>query len=429
MEGISHMLCDLSEDMPFWQRQLEAHPRNDFLKQIFEQVYITIFQFLTKVLNIWTSSKLKRALQSFDNSIKGIIEEKKNRLRDLSQRMERECVLESVQAMKEFQENQSKATESVQGQLNIITRCMSQTLLRDCAADRLTMKQCYEIARITSTKDTSSGSDTEDPTLTKGPEPHYRHVIKESVSHLDSSDARKLWDRLLEESHHLVMHPQTFQQFRRWMSSPASETLWIYGESPNPSMSSNARVAGYVANITAASGTGAAVLGHSCPSRKTFRVTKRGLQAAFMDLLCSLIVQLVELLPDEFNTPKDMNNVRFSALDRSITSASASISLVHDLLMVQQRHVVCIIIDGLESLSFDIEIEEQTAKLAKILSLPHTSFSMGQEKVVKTLFTTNQFCRGLRFLRPNDRFEVPQTKGKAMEFGDVDHFTRLKSSS
>ena len=445
MEVIADFLFDALEDISSWQRQVKDYPRDSSLKRILEEVYVVMFQFFIEALT-WLESQFNRFVKSLDGSFSESVRQRKSKLDSLNEKMNREIGLESSRELKAMRREQAHNHENLHQNISFIDNKIDavkatlddvvdffmarqgQEMLRSSAKDELTfshsrrLMEYAEAEGISGTTKPSNGESRNNPQLLRAKD------IQTHISQLSSKSGLNRWDQLLHRSQRVTIHEQTSQNFQSWMASPSSETQWIYGENPDPSLSSNSEVAGYIANITIASGAEASVIGYAYPSRKVIDCSAQGLQAAFMDLLISLATQLTELIPDEAINSLSTTKGQLSALDHSFASAPAFTDLIRELLQLQQQRVTCVIIDGLDNVSFNAAVDSQMAKLAEVLGLRPKNIVMGEGNVVKTLFTTNGYCRGLSYLRPGSRFEIPPLREKALYFGDAYHSSRQRPS-
>ena len=448
MQGISSILDSLSDDMPYWQRLIELYPDNSFLKIILEQVYVEIFRFFIDVLNKWTRSSVKRFFGSFNSALKERNEARTKELERLRDKMDREAGLNMMQTQRDIKESievntlsfkqgqeglewtireksvdieteltymrkDIKKVHDVGAQLYQVLLQMGQNgqdFLRDSAKSSLSAK---DARRSPGHSPRGSPSYTDIQDLVSESEDLSKEDVRCYLESLASSTYQDNWLRLREESRRLCIHEITLQKLRSWMTSVSSDMLWVSGESPEPTVSSNPRVAGYIANLLGASGLQASVVGYSCPFRRDIDFSSTGIQVAFMDVIKSLTLQLVNSLPENDVT---LTSDRLTNIDDSFQTADTWIDILETFVQKQPNQWVFVIIDGLDNFSFEPEVERKMSKLAEKLSPQHAT---EHKKIVKVLFTTRLFCRGLSRLRPQQKFAIPAGRGRALEFGDV----------
>lgn len=120
----------------------------------------------------------------------------------------------------------------------------------------------------------------------------------------------------------------------------------------------------------------------SSPAGLTFQ------EAGLVSLLYSLTAQLINLLPETFQTELRFDEEDFTKLDGSITSVEYALEMIRKLLTLTPSTIVCVI-DGLQ----DFETKETTRRhIEKLLDI---LTDQGSKTVVKALFTTGGMSRAL----------------------------------
>ncbi|KAH0541794.1 hypothetical protein FGG08_003749 [Glutinoglossum americanum] len=178
--------------------------------------------------------------------------------------------------------------------------------------------------------------------------------------------------------------PEVVYRLRRWWGAGASGLLWVQGPD---SAGGPASLAGDVAAVARRCGVPGAT--HVC-RRVGSDGEVFGHAGLFVDLLCSLVHQLVQGVAAGFSSDLDFGPARFARLDRrSPGSIPAALLLVRDLLSLQTGRQL-VVLDGMQWLDYsnDATLERQLEEFLRILKAAAPDNS-NPSPLIKTLITTS----------------------------------------
>lgn len=177
----------------------------------------------------------------------------------------------------------------------------------------------------------------------------------------------------------MPFEPEAISRITDWSKGAAVPMLWIDGpvmdceEEHNPLT----MLAAQLIELTAASRLH--VISYFCELSRTVQAAERETQAT-VALIYSLIRQLIELLPPEFQAPVDFSEARFRHLDGTLKACGEAMRMFQDLLDLVPAATVFCFIDGLHLMD-DQRVEEP-------LQLFLRQLRCGNGKV-RVLFTTS----------------------------------------
>jgi len=214
---------------------------------------------------------------------------------------------------------------------------------------------------------------------------------------------------LIEQAQDFSIHVEIFERGRQWKESAASQILWIQGPSNAPTPSRCTLMgACMVANVQRAK---MATISVFCEPSKDHLV----------EVVCTLIKQLVQILPDTFYSRLDFSCTRFDLPCKTKSSGEQAISLLKDLLTVAPKTLL-IVIDGLQLL----DTAANHSNLKTLIGVLHQACNRaeaGNARVVKVLFTTDGFTDTLAALTEDDKINVmdfPFEEGSAVNANMVE---------
>jgi len=121
-------------------------------------------------------------------------------------------------------------------------------------------------------------------------------------------------------------------------------------------------------------------------------------------MACTLITQLVQILPNNFCSQADFSSARFGLLDKTVSTAGPANSLLKDLLTVapQAFHMM---IDGLQLLDTAAN-RSNPETLIGVLHQAYNRAEAGSPRIVRLLFTTDGFMDALAALNEDEKLDV-----------------------
>lgn len=398
MEKISDTFSELSEDISIWKRQLEVHRDNQHMKKIAAQFYTNVFQFFLDIMNGWMKTpSWKRTFKSFNEGfLQKCIQSKRDKLEILKERFALEGALESEKVVSSLPEN----VEAIKQEMEQL-RAMMQIIT--CEQERFHVGREAQtmLHTIAQTRMISGSGDTTD-LVKRQASPHLRKMqtrmgnfqrdsIKRSINDLTLRDTEERWHFLVESCYDLQLQISVFQKIQQWTYKPSSSSLWICGDYGVPPPSRTSLTGAYVSLV--AERIGVPTVTYTCPSRIVLGRGVENMESAVVELLVSVIFQLVNMLPDEFSTELDFSETRCRSLEASFVSIADLISFMEDLIVLCPEVFICVI-NGLENISVS-ETEPAIRDLVEVISRPTPQYVAGGTKTIKTLFTTNGYCESL----------------------------------
>ncbi|KAL1847380.1 hypothetical protein Daus18300_013965 [Diaporthe australafricana] len=183
--------------------------------------------------------------------------------------------------------------------------------------------------------------------------PDQLDVLAQSGLHLESLHQVRL---RANDSAPMPFNPEVISRITDWSKGQAVPLLWIdgpamdYEEERNPLT----MLAAQLIDLTARSRLH--VISYFCELSRIVDVAERETQAT-VAMIYSLIRQLIELLPPEFEASADLSEARFRHLDGTLKSCGEAMLIFQDLLDVVPAATVFCIIDGLHLMD-DARVEQ-----------------------------------------------------------------------
>lgn len=212
------------------------------------------------------------------------------------------------------------------------------------------------------------------------------------VTELASSDEIALNSRHMEDffsrdrvrlhandSAPMPFEPEAISKITDWSKGQAVPMLWIDGpvmdcdEEQNPLTMLAAQLIDLIARSRLH------VISYFCELSRSVKAAEREMQATIA-LVYSLIRQLVELLPPEFEASADFSEARFRRLDGTFESCGDATQMFKDLLDAVPVATVYCVIDGLQLMDIRRAEESLRAFLRQI---------RGADGKLRVLFTTS----------------------------------------
>ncbi|KAJ0123668.1 hypothetical protein J7T55_012135 [Diaporthe amygdali] len=238
----------------------------------------------------------------------------------------------------------------------------------------------------------------------------------DQVTEVSSSDDVALNSRHLEDyfsrdrvrlhandSAPMPFEPETISRVTDWSNGEAVPMLWIDGpvmdceEERNPLPMLTAQLI----ELTARSHLH--VISYFCELSRSVEAAEREAQAT-VSLVYSLIRQLIELLPPEFEAPVDFSEARFRRLDGTLKSCDESMQMFEDLLNLVPAATVFCFIDGLhlvddkrveESLQLFLrQLRRDNGKLRVLFTTSGRSACLAKELKVEETLMIDSYRKG-----------------------------------
>jgi hypothetical protein len=228
--------------------------------------------------------------------------------------------------------------------------------------------------------------------------------IRENGCQLQTFRQIGIVEGLIDQAAELSLNTELFSRIQSWATSSDTQTIWIQGYSQTAIPSRNTLTGAYIVSI--AHNAKIPVIAYFCQhpmeTRRSPYVSKtnqRDAVARSIHMVCSLISQLLELLPAGIiESEIDLGHERFASIFSTSESLPIAISLLRDSISIGPQLLFCII-DGLQW----VEQEKQDALRPLVNML---KWEPRDNRVLKVLYSTDGFVDVLRDLESADRLDV-----------------------
>lgn len=417
-EGVSNALDDLSDDIKYWRETLEVYKDHMMMGTYVAKLYVVVFQFLVSIMTRWSKSSGTRFLRSFDcNFFKDEIDAKKDRIRELERKFERQGMLEMQRHIQNAPTKDEIAAIVTDSQARFQSEWIlkAEQLKRDLGR---TVKNGLEegfLSLLWQQRDEYrlSASPTvprlqEASTIADAQGLTERTYLKEQVvlaacRRLQQNAQQEHVPEFVAQSQELSVHIEIFMRIQQWNAAKEPQILWIQGpfQAPTPSRYTNLSM--YV--LATAQRASIPAISYFCDT-----------DTDMVKMVYSLILQLIELIPDDFHSDLDFTSARFDILDGTNESIFEAINLLEDLFSVGP-YLVFVIVDGLQRLDTATNAESMD-KLVKALSSAGRDTGQGSSRMAKILLTTDGMVEALLSLRMDEKLDVLDFTGE--EDGSVE---------
>lgn len=409
-EGVSNALDDLSDDIRYWRQTLDVYEDNALMGEYVAKLYVVVFNFLAGIMTKWAKSSVARFLRSFDsNFFIDQVEEKKTKIRDLEHRLERQGSLAMKSSVKEAptKEDIAKIVSASQAKFHVEFLLQAEHLKRELGytlknalqedflntlwaqRDELLLNPDSPSARPREAAPMSAASD------------HVEHIyLKKKVqlsAHrlLQQDTTQQHVVTMFAQSQHLDLHHEIFDKVRQWSAAEKSQALWINGPFQATTPSRYTLLSTYV--LATAQRASISAISYFCEP-----------DADLVKMLYSLILQLVELIPNDFQSALDFSTARFEVLDGTISTLGEAVDLLKDLLLVGP-YLVFVLIDGLQML----DNPSNSGPLTDFVEGLHSSAMLETSpRMLKILFTTDGFVEALTLFKAGERLDALDFTGE-----------------
>ncbi|ETI28431.1 hypothetical protein G647_00880 [Cladophialophora carrionii CBS 160.54] len=398
-EGVADGIKQLSDDLVFWNKQLSVHGDNHAMQGYIKDLYVVIFEFLTDVFVEWSSSGWQRFVNSFNkNSFDRLLSSKRAQMDAIAARLDREANLETQRRIRTMCDDQRKLTQynkDHMAELKALAldlgsksqRFLEGLDLRPIAhvgVQQLSQPVTHVLA-IEDVPDT--GSDAEDLPPTDS---HTQEDLKKAIA--TCKNVAKLQDDelggILYDTSRVLVDAGVANRLQSWTKSDEADRLWIQGPRDTTRPSQNTLTA--ISLVALAKRHKIPLISYFC----TIADDRHGaalLTDSLADMVSSLILQMVALLPSQFTTGLDLSPVRLGLVDKERGSISEKLDLLRDLRSLLPELVFCII-DGLQVLE-DRSDRAHTRHLQQVIYCLCTfdGDHEGGKTMTKVCFTTDGY--------------------------------------
>ncbi|KAL9607264.1 MAG: hypothetical protein Q9167_007806 [Letrouitia subvulpina] len=405
-ESISDALDEVSDDIAYWNEMLKAKGDYIRIENYISRLYTGVFEFFTTIMIKWSSKgSIGRSFRSFDAGfLQDEIEKKRHKIRDLNDKLRRqsdiamhhktECLVQWSQLQTEAQAKfEVQLTNVLVSQKELHLGMTSMTgLFEECRSYILKAQSLAE-ASMTSRRLLNCDKDQLMPSTC-----YTAFEIQSCVlDRLESYAVPQDISPLIENAKFLSIHIEICIRLKHWNESPSPQLLWVQGPFGETRPSRYTLLSSYV--IMTAQKAESPVLYYFCNSEMNV-----------IDLVYSLMAQLIKILPGDRRSEKGVSVGRFDSLDQTVDSVDLALDLLSDLLTIGPP-LLFIVIDGLQILE---KSDSDVRQLQKLLKIVRHTFKEDSEQdcLVKTLFTTDGFPETLTETDVDERIN-------AVEIGEV----------
>ena len=232
---------------------------------------------------------------------------------------------------------------------------------------------------------TDSGRREEAPGCTK----YTPEMLKEKAAKVKSLLIPVLPDPIPDKIGGITADLEIVHQLRLWWTTGSSDLLWIHSL-PRDIQTGTSSLA--IDVVAIAQEANFPVLWYVCK-----RLDPSGTEIQqidlFADLVYSLIHQMLQSIPNSFCSELDLSISRFDLLEKSPLSITEAISILDDLLQINDeasaKDIVLVVLDGLQLLDYscDSSLELHIREFLSILQGDSSKLSV---PIIKSLVTTEE---------------------------------------
>lgn len=348
-EGVADTLDDLSQDIDFWNRQVEEHGYTSSLRRYIQELYVVVFEFFTEIFNKWSKSGWKRFLTSFDESaFNKLFTARKDRLTVIEQQMQRQVDFEFRRntrlKLNRLVQNYEEISTSLPDQLHKQRLVLGEYLQQFLEQQQSFRLEKSQQALVTSTIEESTGktpdlsasdgSELPSPDLEVRPRPrvHFRYSrseIQAELTHFTTQWMNQV-EHLIQaakQASSLQIDKEVHYRVETWLRGFSSTNLWIQGPHDVSRPGQNTMTA---VSLTALART------HNIPCVIYFctladqRALAESKTAFLRTFIVSIITQLVQLMPEKGYSNVDLSPARFAALTQDTLNVGEALQLMRD---------------------------------------------------------------------------------------------------
>ncbi|CVL07342.1 hypothetical protein FPRO06_12339 [Fusarium proliferatum] len=451
-EGVADTLDDLCHDIDFWNRQMMEHGNIPSLRQYIQELYVIVFEFFTDLFNKWSKSGWKRFLTSFDDgAFNRLFTSKKERMLVIERRMERHVNLDfrhrTTESLETVIQSQKELLYRLPNQLNEQRLFLGESLQQLLEQQKIFILDRPQPTLITKmiegtvqgrsdvAVDDKIRPHTPELEAPLGSQAHYRYNRAEIQAELAifTTQWRDQVEHLTEASKQaslLQLDRQVNHRLKTWLRDLSTTNFWIQGPYDVSRPSQNSMTAVSLTELARTHNIPFVAYFCTFTDHDAFGMPTRASLEAFM---ASIIMQLVQLIPERDYSRADLCPARFADLAKGTLDVGETLQLIRDVRELGPR-LVHIFIDNLQVLedrsdqAYNRDFLSTIAslcrlnggsQLSEIATAPDTSELMFRTKIC---FTTEGYVDGLAQavelqLLDKVEFDLETTEPTSMEVG------------
>ncbi|KAI1337702.1 hypothetical protein F5Y15DRAFT_151514 [Xylariaceae sp. FL0016] len=419
-DGISSALVNISKDMQF-VRECTLITSSLTVKQAVVRLYVEVFSFLCYCMK-WYQSSWIRFKKSFDkNFYDKHVEKRIDDIKVLVKQVSREAKLQTQKKTASTEERTTRMERELLGLKDLTNELLRKTgdqtrnasledqnkLLQHFSSELgeklqknliegLKLIAVQDILQLKSTATAYILSNSYDPPGKQ----ELQGITHSSILAMSreglqgfagainqyADDAKaELLPRIYREGKP-VLPRNVFMGIQSWIDEPSSKFIWIEG----PAFSSVGSQLSMMVLRLSLEAMNAGIPSISFFAKRRYETRQpntRQREAGLVALAYTLIDQLIQLTPIEFEPPPSLSEEKFQRLDGTIESYSGALDIIAALLALAPPSVICVI-DALEN----IDHRDTVTALTELIEILREA---GKTKTIKVLVSTSGNCRAL----------------------------------
>jgi hypothetical protein len=403
--GISEGLADIADDISYWARLLERHSMNPKMKSYIRDLYAIVFECFADIFTEWQKSRWTRIIGSFNkNLLETIVSGHRKRMQDLSEKLRREAALDENAAFSDFTSDFNRFVDESQERQRLLgirqneDREEHRKFIKTLSEDGMRIwreelqlwltggagQQFLEAIVVNRGITPPPQQMQERPRRVMGEiEPNSEEMnfdqtklfgviytrahLQDYTRHLGLQTSQPAPEMPMISAAQLNIHENVFNALKKWSTSSTSQYLWIEGPPDVETPSQNTLTSMSLVGIAQKSKTAYVAYFAQQSSARIAADRPQYCSQALISLVYTLVSQLVDQLPAEFESEADLSEVRFTCLDATEERLSSAMQLLQDILEVTTGPLLCMI-DGLQYLTYGAS-RETVASLRRLLEL------------------------------------------------------------
>ena len=378
------------------------------MEHLVAQMYVVVFDFLATIMDKWSSkSSLGRLVRSFDSDFfKSEIETKRQRLQDLEQRLGKYDHLAMHRGVKNVEDQLNLLRDDFRREFR-----MGRTQVTNLEQQFQALQREIREFPFKSQTHMQPQSITGQSFLTAGgSKPHMSlypidQLQENALQRLRSYTAQVHIAEMVVQARLLNIGMDLFNRILQWNAASASSALWIQGPFQVLRPSRYTQLSAYI--IMTAQRANIPVIYYFCDST-----------TSMVDLIYTLIGQLVGLLPGSFCSSLDFSEARFDTLDGRSSSIEQATTLFKDLIS-EGPCMLFVVIDGMQML----DTGSDRVQIGELVNVLHYAGRERNEKpthLVKTLLTADGLTDALIHLPDAERIDCTDCFGEEGAEPEID---------
>ncbi|KAK7983230.1 hypothetical protein PG989_010632 [Apiospora arundinis] len=408
-EQISDCLEQISDQVYHLQHALQADPDQLYLKQQIANFYCHMFRFLVYILTEWLSGSAKRLSSSLGNSILGVCQGTISKMERCRKNVmdylvtNQHIKLAKLGALVEAGfvgriVDQEKSHEFVQSNYQAIQLNASPPMLQDAAPHSSPPRTLPDAHENPSTPVEANRDDAELHIFWDKPK------IRDGIENLRNSVRDEEMAALVHHAQDVSVPNAVRFELLRIITSTESAGIWLedrpHRDEPSPGTLTCAYMLGALRQLQIPAV--AHFIGY--PHRDNYHPLDR--EQELLELVCSLVYQLAEVMPDKAYVTKDLGSqvkaMQNSSERDAIAVIGAAIEMMEDLIAAGPPLLFCLV-DGLQLLERDANSTHMRDALRRFMAALCRPLQRGrptavegggggEARIFKVLVSTNGHC-------------------------------------